>query len=1079
MSPDRKDGEVQVIIAPSAGASCTASPLNSYIVASIDSLMKVLTPNNSSAQSKWQQVLDAIAANDPVAAQSALDNLIDFINLKYVQATTNGVTITDPATGQPVPIADFRDKLFLDMQCYVDKNTFDLNPNDPAKVFVDQVTSAGVYFPAGFVPQGYNVQITTPTGSPLTTLFDQHPSFINIKLVDANGLEPDYGSPSWPGFTGEAIVAVCFPGGLDPDVYPRLRLGHQSPVSGFEILEKRAVPQALADALSCGGDLDIQTTAFGRVIRSVAEFLLPEKLNAAFFAFGGVGGSPEEFSPFGAVDPGLSAFGGAGGSPEEFAPGIMPGASASGPAASTVSGGGTIVTGTADESDVTDPAQLPQVRVVTPSFATGVDGVSVTFELLDPDASGNDPITGPPSSATLCGATSAVTSGGGYASVPCINFGTTPGYKNLRVTFDPTGVDPLACIINAQGLCATTTTTVNFLVETVAGAATKLFVVTAPATAQAGEPLSPQPVIQLRDQNNNNVAKPGVIVTAALNGGGTLGGSATATTNASGVATFGNLEIQGGIGNRSLTFTSGSLASVTSGTIALQAGAAYGLRIATEPSTTAQAGVAFATQPSVQVVDEWNNDVATAGITVAAVLASGDGTLAGTLTDATDANGLAEFADLRIDGSIGDRTLKFTSTGLAEVTSGTTIGITPGTATKLVMVTQPSGTAAAGVAFATQPSVKLQDAWDNDVTAQVVAVTAGLASGDPALAGTLTRNTVGGVATFSDLRIDGAAGSRTLSFSGGSLAGTTSGSVVVGAGAAAVIRTWMPTSAPVAATSYNYGTGAEGVAVTDAPRVRVTDLWNNPVDGATVTWSPINAANGAVADVGSGGTTSGGGLARITSWTLGQGTSTLNASIAGAGPVTFTAAAGQVTIAACTVSGNQKKVDLAAYSAANNGYLGRLATKAVNAGLVRSAELAMSVTGQSSGTGGYPTEIRAYRVTSTGGRGTLLATGNPYNAAAPSDLTLRIPGDNGSPALIKFNLTPVAGQVVAVGEVIHFEVQVTAASNRTFQVWYNTKTTAGTTCAESKVFPNSSATTNLLTGTAIKGVTLTTRNYSY
>jgi len=1056
MSPDASQ-KTQVIVAAAPAASCTVSPLNSYVVASITNLMQVLTPNNSSAQSKWQQVLDAIAANDPVAAQTALNGLIDFINLKYGQASTSGVTILDPITGLPVPIADFKNKLFLDMQCYVDQNLFDLNPGDPAKVFVDQVTEAGVYFPSDFVPQGYNVEVTTPTTSPLSTLFDQYPSYIDIKLKDANGNEPPPGT-TFNTANGLPVVVVCFPIGIDPTVADRLLLGHQGS-SGFELLDKVNVPQALANALDCGGNLPIAMSPAERMLRKAAEWLLPEKAYAAYFAFGGVGGSPEEFSPFGAVDRGLLG-GGAGGSPEEFAPGMMP--SANGPMTSTVSGGGTNVTGTADETNVTDPLQLPKIRVTTPSGLSGIDGVVVTFELLAPDASGSDPITGPNSSATLCGATTVTTSGGGYASVPCINFGTTLGYKNLKATFDPSGANPLACIINAQGLCATATASVNFLVQTVSGAAAKLVLVSSPASAQAGKPFTVS--VRLRDQNNNDVDSSGVSVGVALAGGsaGALAGTTPVTTDANGVVTF-SLTINGVIGSRTFDFGGTGLTG-TSATVNITAGDATRLKMVNEPAASWVAGLAPTTQPSVQVVDNWDNPVA-ASATVTASLADGAGTLAGTLDASTNGSGLATFTDLRIDGSTATtRTLKFESAQLTGVTSATTITITPGAATKLVMVTQPSASAAAGAPFGTQPSVKLQDAFDNDVTSPQVSVAAAItAGGAPALAGTTSVLTSDGVASFTNLRIDGVIGSRTLTFTSGPLTAAVSNAVNITAGAATVIQTFMP-PAPAAA-SFSYGNLAEATAVSPAPQVRVTDTFGNPVDGAAVTWSPLNAANGAGAVVGSGNSTSGGGLARITSWTTGQGTSTLNASIAGSGTLaTFTATAQQVVIAACTASGSLKKVDLAKYSGTSGGYLGSLTTKAVNAGLVRSAELAMSVTGQSSGPGGYPTAIRAYRAAS----GELIASGTPYNAAAPTNQTLLIPGDNGSPALIRFNLAPVAGKAVTVGEVIRFEVQVTAASNRTFQVWYNTRTTAGTTCAESK-----------LVGTTIKGVNLSTRNYSY
>ena len=108
-----------------------------------------------------------------------------------------------------------------------------------------------------------------------------------------------------------------------------------------------------------------------------------------------------------------------------------------------------------------------------------------------------------------------------------------------------------------------------------------------------------QPAIQLRDVSGNLVSQAGVVVTAAIaTGGGTLGGTATATTTASGLATFTNLSITGTIGQRTLSFSATGLASVTSSAITITAGAATQLTITTQPSTTAQSGVAFAHQPA-------------------------------------------------------------------------------------------------------------------------------------------------------------------------------------------------------------------------------------------------------------------------------------------------------------------------------------------------------------------------------------------------------------------------------------------------------------------------------------------------
>ena len=81
-----------------------------------------------------------------------------------------------------------------------------------------------------------------------------------------------------------------------------------------------------------------------------------------------------------------------------------------------------------------------------------------------------------------------------------------------------------------------------------------LFIQTQPgATAQNGVDFAQQPVIQLRDASNNPVNQPGVVVSASiLSGGGALNGTTTATTNASGVASFNDLAITGVVGSRTL-----------------------------------------------------------------------------------------------------------------------------------------------------------------------------------------------------------------------------------------------------------------------------------------------------------------------------------------------------------------------------------------------------------------------------------------------------------------------------------------------------------------------------------------------
>src|SRR5207249_1935596 len=204
-----------------------------------------------------------------------------------------------------------------------------------------------------------------------------------------------------------------------------------------------------------------------------------------------------------------------------------------------------------------------------------------------------------------------------------------------------------------------------------------------------------------------------------------------------GTASFTNLSISGTAGDRTLSFSATSLTPAVSGTITVGAGAAAQLTLTTQPSSTAQSGVAFAQQPVIQVRDGSGNAVSQAGVTITAAIATGGGTLGGTLTATTTSGGTASFTNLSISGTTGDRTLSFSATGLTPAVSGT-ITVAAGAATQLTLTTQPSATAQSGVAFAQQPVVQLRDGAGNPVSQAGVTVTAAMATGGGTLGGTVT-----------------------------------------------------------------------------------------------------------------------------------------------------------------------------------------------------------------------------------------------------------------------------------------------------------------------------------------------------
>src|SRR5439155_20531880 len=85
---------------------------------------------------------------------------------------------------------------------------------------------------------------------------------------------------------------------------------------------------------------------------------------------------------------------------------------------------------------------------------------------------------------------------------------------------------------------------------------------------------SPQPVVQLQDANGNPVSEGGVVVTATPSPAGATASNNTATTTQNGAATFNGLTLTGTAGSYTLSFGGTGLTPVSSGPIALSAGAA-------------------------------------------------------------------------------------------------------------------------------------------------------------------------------------------------------------------------------------------------------------------------------------------------------------------------------------------------------------------------------------------------------------------------------------------------------------------------------------------------------------------------
>jgi hypothetical protein len=127
------------------------------------------------------------------------------------------------------------------------------------------------------------------------------------------------------------------------------------------------------------------------------------------------------------------------------------------------------------------------------------------------------------------------------------------------------------------------------------------------------------------------------------------------------------------VGSRTLTASYGGAdgfaASSTTEPHDVEAPAQPKLAIATQPASSATAGAALDPQPVIQLQNGDGSALSTPGVQVSAAIATGGGTLTGTTTVATDAQGRATFTDLVINGDPGTRTLVFTASGFGNITS--------------------------------------------------------------------------------------------------------------------------------------------------------------------------------------------------------------------------------------------------------------------------------------------------------------------------------------------------------------------------------------------------------------------------
>lgn len=386
------------------------------------------------------------------------------------------------------------------------------------------------------------------------------------------------------------------------------------------------------------------------------------------------------------------------------------------------------------------PEVPPVLTVVGATVASLASGASVTVNVTASDRTGK-PVVSPVVSWQSSNATVATVTSAGLV----------------------TGVLVGNCIITAtyDGVSATVQ------VNVIPGVATTLAIRTQPAGANVGAPFVTQPVLELRDAAGNIASGSAAVVTASLaSGGGTLSG--TLTTNAvNGVAVFSSLQLDGAVGNRTITFTAGGLASVTSANLALQSGAPSQLVIRTQPSGAVVANT-LTVQPVVELRDASGNLSVGATLVVTASISQSANSLAGSLS-ATAVGGVATFNTLIVNGTVGSKTLVFSATGVAPVTSAP-FTLSAGAPYSLAVRTTPTS-GGLNSTFLPPAVVEVRDVSGNLAVTSSAVVNASITSGGGTLSGA-SATAVAGLATFSQLSVNGSAGSRTLTFTASGLIST-------------------------------------------------------------------------------------------------------------------------------------------------------------------------------------------------------------------------------------------------------------------------------------------------------------------
>lgn len=298
------------------------------------------------------------------------------------------------------------------------------------------------------------------------------------------------------------------------------------------------------------------------------------------------------------------------------------------------------------------------------------------------------------------------------------------------------------------------------------------------ASVTAGSAISTL-TVQLQTEGGVPVLSGGVPVTIGIGtnpGGGTLGGTLTATTNPSGAATFNGLSIDKAGAGYTLAASSAGYAGTASTSFSVVPAAASQLVVTAGSSLAGTASSAALLGPAtLQRQDAYGNAVTSGTTTISLASSSASGFFSNTAngtktTSVAIAPGSASASFFYGDTTAGTATITAAATGLSSPTP-VTATITAAAAGKLKFDTVPTSVPR-NVNITPPVTVRILDAFGN-ATASTAAVTV-QSTCVLKTTSVLTASAVSGAATFADLQFVRKSTGCTLTATSGTLASDTS-----------------------------------------------------------------------------------------------------------------------------------------------------------------------------------------------------------------------------------------------------------------------------------------------------------------